>query len=307
MKKLFFFILILNSYTALSSEDPHDSIKVRVSIPGKIQEVFVKDGQYVKKGQLLFFIEAMKMEIIFRADEDGVIKTSAAVGDAVHEDSIPMIINRVMINREGKKSMLNTGERYLPETTGGNEFTQFDLYQSTELQNKKPPIFKPMKLEKIQGVYSSQQKEKITKTFVPEVWIKDTQPIARHRGMFVLPEEPARIKLAEKNKENKLRFMAIGGPNDIYPTYDPSRNNIFEIPSTEWDGTEALSDRFDRNRAGTAYLDEVFLDKKMTLPWYRIFDFGPMQKMTLLILILIEILRSQLGRISLRFFRKRIY
>lgn len=307
MKKLFFFILILNSYTVLSSEDPHDSIKVRVSIPGRIQEVFVKDGQYVKKGQLLFFIEAMKMEIIFRAAEDGVIKTLAAVGDAVHEDSIPMIINRVMINQEGKKSMMNPGERYLPETKGVNEFTQFDLYKSTELQNKKPPIFKTMRLEKIQGVYSSQQKEKTTKTFVPETWTKDTQPIAWHRGMLVLPEEPARVKLAEKNKENKLRFMAIGGPNDISPTYAPLQTNTFKIPSTEWDAAEALSYRFDGNRAGTAYLDEVLLDKKVPLPWYRIFDFGPMQKMTLLILVLIEILRSQLGRVSLRFFRKRIY
>jgi len=47
---------------------------VEAYIPGKILEVFVKEGQKVKPGTKLFILEAMKMRNIVLAPVAGVIK-----------------------------------------------------------------------------------------------------------------------------------------------------------------------------------------------------------------------------------------
>ncbi|BCS80321.1 biotin/lipoyl-containing protein [Anaerocellum diazotrophicum] len=48
--------------------------KVSAPMPGKILSVNAKEGQKVKKGDVLFILEAMKMENEIMAPEDGVVE-----------------------------------------------------------------------------------------------------------------------------------------------------------------------------------------------------------------------------------------
>ena len=48
-------------------------------MPGLVVSVAVKSGQAVQKGDELVAIEAMKMETVIRAEQDGVV-ASVAVG-----------------------------------------------------------------------------------------------------------------------------------------------------------------------------------------------------------------------------------
>ena len=52
-----------------------DSDSLTSGMPGKIVEVFVKDGEEVTKDQPLLIMEAMKMENEMRASQDGKVKT----------------------------------------------------------------------------------------------------------------------------------------------------------------------------------------------------------------------------------------
>ncbi len=53
---------------------PADPKEIVTNIPGTINEVFVKSGQKVKKGDSLLILEAMKMKNHIVAPFDGVIK-----------------------------------------------------------------------------------------------------------------------------------------------------------------------------------------------------------------------------------------
>ncbi len=53
---------------------PADPKVVVTNIPGTINEVFVKSGQKVKKGESLLILEAMKMKNHIVAPFDGTIK-----------------------------------------------------------------------------------------------------------------------------------------------------------------------------------------------------------------------------------------
>ena len=58
--------------------------EVTAPIPGVIQEVNVKAGQTVKKGDVLFVLEAMKMKNNIVAGHDGTIASvSVSKGDSV--------------------------------------------------------------------------------------------------------------------------------------------------------------------------------------------------------------------------------
>ena len=50
--------------------DPNNSAHVGASMPGMISSIAVKSGQRVMKGETLFTIEAMKMELAVKADRD---------------------------------------------------------------------------------------------------------------------------------------------------------------------------------------------------------------------------------------------
>ncbi|HNY20221.1 MAG TPA: biotin/lipoyl-binding protein [Flexilinea sp.] len=57
---------------------------VKAPIPGVIQEVLVKEGQTVKKGDVLFVLEAMKMKNNILANRDGTVATiNVHKGDSV--------------------------------------------------------------------------------------------------------------------------------------------------------------------------------------------------------------------------------
>jgi propionyl-CoA carboxylase alpha chain len=56
-------------------------------MPGLLSKVSVQAGQEVKGGEELAVIEAMKMENVMRAEQDGVIaKILAAPGDSLAVD-----------------------------------------------------------------------------------------------------------------------------------------------------------------------------------------------------------------------------
>lgn len=67
--------------------------KVLSPMPGSIFEIKVAEGQIVKKGQLLFVLEAMKMEIEVVAPADGTV-TSVMLkkGDVIETGAILAVI-----------------------------------------------------------------------------------------------------------------------------------------------------------------------------------------------------------------------
>jgi propionyl-CoA carboxylase alpha chain len=74
----------------LPAKTPPDTSRIVVSpMPGLVISCDIVQGEEVKEGQVLFVIEAMKMQNIIRAERDGVIKTlSAKAGDSVAADDV---------------------------------------------------------------------------------------------------------------------------------------------------------------------------------------------------------------------------
>lgn len=48
--------------------------EVKARMPGKVEEVKVNVGDAVKKGDVMFIVEAMKMKTPLPAPEDGTVK-----------------------------------------------------------------------------------------------------------------------------------------------------------------------------------------------------------------------------------------
>jgi biotin carboxyl carrier protein len=66
--------------------------KILAPISGIISEVFVKEGDFVKKGEKLFSLSAMKMENEILSDFDGKIKKILVKkGDKVKKDDLLLI------------------------------------------------------------------------------------------------------------------------------------------------------------------------------------------------------------------------
>jgi len=69
------------------------SFAVKAPLPGSIVNVTVKEGDTVKKGDVLLLMEAMKMENKVLAEKDGTISSiKIAVGDAVLQNDVLMEI-----------------------------------------------------------------------------------------------------------------------------------------------------------------------------------------------------------------------
>ena len=61
-------------------------IRVASEIPGRIETIYVKLGDQVKKGQPLVVMIAMKMEYIIKSTRDGTVKSiSCATGQNVRK------------------------------------------------------------------------------------------------------------------------------------------------------------------------------------------------------------------------------
>jgi len=62
---------------------------IKAPLPGIIMQIFVKEGDQVKKGDKLLIYEAMKMENSLLVEKDGTIKSiKVAVGENVLQDDI---------------------------------------------------------------------------------------------------------------------------------------------------------------------------------------------------------------------------
>ena len=74
----------------LPAKTPPDTSRLVVSpMPGLVISADAIQGEEVKEGQVLFVIEAMKMQNILRAERDGVLKSvSAKAGDSVAADDV---------------------------------------------------------------------------------------------------------------------------------------------------------------------------------------------------------------------------
>ncbi len=91
---------------AIPSTDSHPSVAktsapsapkgaghVKSPLPGVILDIFVKEGETVKKGQKLVCLEAMKMENNIDSDKDGkIVKINVTKGGSVMEGDILVTI-----------------------------------------------------------------------------------------------------------------------------------------------------------------------------------------------------------------------
>jgi len=76
-----------------SPSTPKGTGYVKSPLPGVILDVFVKEGDVVRKGQKLLCLEAMKMENNIDSDKDGkIVKINAKKGDSVMEGDILVTI-----------------------------------------------------------------------------------------------------------------------------------------------------------------------------------------------------------------------
>lgn len=67
--------------------------KVNAPLPGNILQIYVKEGDEVKKGDKLLQYEAMKMENDLLSEKDGVVsKIKVSVGDSVLQDDLLVIL-----------------------------------------------------------------------------------------------------------------------------------------------------------------------------------------------------------------------
>jgi len=72
---------------------PKGAGHIKSPLPGVILDVFVREGDMVKKGQKLLLLEAMKMENNIDSDKDGVVTSiKAHNGDNVMEGDVLVII-----------------------------------------------------------------------------------------------------------------------------------------------------------------------------------------------------------------------
>ncbi len=62
---------------------------LRCPMPGLVVSIAVVEGQEVKAGETLAVVEAMKMENVLRAEQDGVVKSvKAKPGDSLSVDQV---------------------------------------------------------------------------------------------------------------------------------------------------------------------------------------------------------------------------
>lgn len=66
---------------------------IKVPMPGKVMEVFVKEGDSVEAGQTLVIVSAMKMESEYKAGRNGQVKKiMVKPGDTVDSDQVMIVL-----------------------------------------------------------------------------------------------------------------------------------------------------------------------------------------------------------------------
>ena len=72
---------------------PKNSTAVKAPLPGTITKLNVKNGQNIKRGEILCILEAMKMENEIIAPTDGtIIQIEVQQGSSVQTDDILVVI-----------------------------------------------------------------------------------------------------------------------------------------------------------------------------------------------------------------------
>jgi biotin carboxyl carrier protein len=80
---------LLLEQMGMSAANTAKASKLKAPMPGKVLEVVVQPGQTVAKGEGLLILEAMKMENVLKAEEEGIIKSvNVSVGDAVEKNNV---------------------------------------------------------------------------------------------------------------------------------------------------------------------------------------------------------------------------
>ncbi|MBK3518699.1 biotin/lipoyl-containing protein [Carboxylicivirga marina] len=73
----------------ITKKDGGKVVKVNAPLPGNIFKVLVKEGDEVKKGDVLLVMEAMKMENNVLAEKEGTVASvKVSVGDAVLQNDV---------------------------------------------------------------------------------------------------------------------------------------------------------------------------------------------------------------------------
>ncbi|MHC1761687.1 MAG: biotin/lipoyl-containing protein [Negativicutes bacterium] len=67
---------------------------VNAPMPGKVTKVVIKEGQKVKKGDVLMFLEAMKMQNEIGSPADGTVKSiNVKSGDSVKPGQLMLVLS----------------------------------------------------------------------------------------------------------------------------------------------------------------------------------------------------------------------
>ncbi len=72
--------------------DSSKAEEIRASLPGGVLKVLAKDGDSVKKGEVVMILEAMKMEIEVVSPKDGVIFFKVSQGDNVENNQLLAVV-----------------------------------------------------------------------------------------------------------------------------------------------------------------------------------------------------------------------
>ena len=81
-----------DEHLVVSENTPANSTAVKAPLPGTITKLNVKNGQSIKRGEILCILEAMKMENEIIAPADGtIIKTEVQQGSSVQTDDILVV------------------------------------------------------------------------------------------------------------------------------------------------------------------------------------------------------------------------
>jgi biotin carboxyl carrier protein len=78
------------SILAASPALKNRSVKIAAPMPGLLRSVLVADGAHVKKGDVLFTLEAMKMENMIKAPINGVVRALSTQANVAVEKGTPL-------------------------------------------------------------------------------------------------------------------------------------------------------------------------------------------------------------------------
>ena len=71
---------------------PTNGVKITAPMPGNVWKIIMKDGDKIKKGEVILVLEAMKMENDIVASADGTLSLSVEEGASVSSGDILAVI-----------------------------------------------------------------------------------------------------------------------------------------------------------------------------------------------------------------------